>query len=102
MLNKADKLPEGTNINCDGSTVVISAKKKQGLNDLLECIARNLPETSTRGRFVIPYDKSALINTVRIDGKIFSEEYSEAGTVIDALVDNKVYYLVEQYRELAK
>ncbi|MGN0608992.1 MAG: GTPase HflX [Oscillospiraceae bacterium] len=97
VLNKADKLPEGANITCDDSTVLISAKNKTGLDDLLECIARNLPETAKRGRFVIPYDKTAVINTIRIDGKVFSEEYTAEGTLIDALVDNKVYYLVEPF-----
>lgn len=97
VLNKADKLPEGANITCDDSTVLISAKNKTGLCELLECIARNLPETAKRGRFVIPYDKTSIINTIRIDGKVFSEEYTAEGTLIDALVDNKVYYLVEPF-----
>lgn len=97
VLNKADKLPEGANITCDDSTVLISAKNKTGLDELLECIARNLPETAKRGKFIIPYDKTAVINTIRIDGKVFSEEYTAEGTLIDALVDNKVYYLVEPF-----
>ncbi|MCD7731806.1 MAG: GTPase HflX [Oscillospiraceae bacterium] len=97
VLNKADKLPEGANITCDNSTVLISAKHKKGLDELLECIARNLPETAKRGRFIIPYDKTSILNTIRIEGKIFSEEYTADGTLIDALVDNKVYYLAEPY-----
>ena len=99
VLNKADKLPEGTNINCDDSTVLISAKNKQGLDDLLDCIARNLPETAKRGKFIIPYDKTSLLNTIRIDGKVFSEEYTAEGTLIDALVDMKIYHMVENYRQ---
>ncbi len=99
VLNKADKLPEGANIHCDESTVLISAKKREGLDRLLNCIARNLPETARRGRFTIPYDKSSLLNTIRIDGKIFSEEYTAEGTLIDALVDIKIYHMVEQYEE---
>ncbi|MCI5904893.1 MAG: GTPase HflX [Oscillospiraceae bacterium] len=97
VLNKADKLPEGANITCDDSTVLISAKNKVGLDELLECIARNLPETAKRGKFVIPYDKTSIINTIRIDGRVFSEEYTAEGTLIDALVDNKVYYLAEPF-----
>lgn len=97
VLNKADKLPEGTNIHCDDSTVLISAKQRKGLDELLECIARNLPETARRGNFLIPYDKSSLLNTLRIDGKIFSEEYTADGTLIDALVDLKIYHLAEMY-----
>lgn len=99
VLNKADRLPEGTNINCDDSTVLISAKNKQGLDDLLDCIARNLPETAKRGKFIIPYDKTSLLNTIRIDGKVYSEEYTAEGTLIDALVDMKIYHMVENYRQ---
>ncbi|MBQ8827175.1 MAG: GTPase HflX [Oscillospiraceae bacterium] len=97
VLNKADKLPEGANIHCDDSTVLISAKQRKGLDELLECISRNLPETAKRGQFLIPYDKSSLLNTLRIDGKIFSEEYTADGTLIDALVDLKIYHLAEMY-----
>ncbi|MGN0638904.1 MAG: GTPase HflX [Huintestinicola sp.] len=98
VLNKCDKLPGFENIPEDSTTVKISAKEKFGFDRLLECIAANLPEQAVRGSFVIPYDKGGLLNTIRADGKIFSEEYTESGTLIDALVDKKVLYMVEEYR----
>ena len=98
VLNKCDKLPGWVNIPEDSTTVKISAKEQTGFDRLLEVIAANLPEQAVRGSFVIPYDKGSLLNTIRADGKIFSEEYTEKGTLIDALVDKKVYYLVEEYR----
>ena len=97
VLNKCDKLPGWENIPEDSTTVKISAKEQTGFDRLLEVIAANLPEQAVRGSFVIPYDKGSLLNTIRADGKIFSEEYTEKGTLIDALVDKKVYYLVEEY-----
>lgn len=98
VLNKCDKLPGWENIPEDSTTVKISAKEQTGFDRLLEVIAANLPEQAVRGSFIIPYDKGSLLNTIRADGKIFSEEYTEKGTLIDALVDKKVYYLVEEYR----
>ncbi len=98
VLNKCDKLPGAENIRCDEKTVKISAKQGTGLDDLLECIARNLPETSVRGKFIIPYEKTSLLNTIRIDGKILSEEYSPEGTLIEAVADKKILYLIEKYR----
>lgn len=98
VLNKCDLLPEAENIRCDERTVKISAKQKKGFDELLECIARNLPETSVRGKFVIPYDKTGILNTIRIDGKILSEEYLPEGTLIDAIVDKKVLHVAEGYR----
>lgn len=97
VLNKADKLPMGSDIPCDEKTVVISAKHKKGFDELLDCIARNLPQTAKRGKFVIPYDKTGMINTIRIDGKVYSEDFQAEGTLIDALVDNKIYHMVEKY-----
>lgn len=102
VLNKCDLLPEAANIKCDERTVKISAKQKKGFDDLLDCIARNLPETSIRGKFIIPYDKTSIINTIRIDGKILSEEYLAEGTLIDAVVDKKIYYMVEPYKTQIK
>ena len=99
VLNKCDKLAGWEDIPEDDNTVKISAKEKIGFDRLLECIAANLPETSVRGSFVIPYDKGNLLNVIRDEGKIFSEEYTAEGTLIDALVDNKVYYLVEKYKQ---
>lgn len=98
VLNKCDMLPESENIRCDGRTVKISAKQKKGFDELLDCIARNLPETSVRGKFVIPYDKTGILNTIRIDGKILSEEYLPEGTLIDAIVDKRVLHMAEGYR----
>ena len=98
VLNKCDLLPQSENIKCDDKTVKISAKQGAGLDDLLDCIARNLPETSVRGKFVIPYDKTNLINTIRIDGKILSEEYLPDGTLIEAIVDKKILHLIEGYK----
>ncbi len=98
VLNKCDLLPAAADIKCDDRTVKISAKKGEGFDELLDCIARNLPETSVRGKFVIPYDKTSIINTIRIDGRILSEEYLPEGTLIDAIVDKKVLYMAEEYR----
>ncbi|MGN0665219.1 MAG: GTPase HflX [Huintestinicola sp.] len=98
VLNKCDKLIGAEHIPEDMSTVRISAKNGTGFDKLLECIAANLPETSVRGRFLIPYSKSGLLNTARSEGKIFSEEYTADGTLIDALIDCRSAYLFEGHR----
>ena len=77
---------------------MISAKEHTGFDKLLECIMRNLPETAKRMKLLIPYDKGAFLGRIRQDGKIFSEEYAENGTLIDALVDVKLIKEAESYR----
>ncbi|MBE6889573.1 MAG: GTPase HflX [Ruminococcaceae bacterium] len=85
VLNKCDKLEE--NIPENDSTVKISALKAQGIDRLLEVIAKNLPETSKRMKLLLPYDKAGLAAVIRENGKVFSEDYTENGIVVDALVD---------------
>ena len=51
-----------------------------------------------RCRLLLPFDKAGLLNTIRIDGRVFSEEYTADGIECDALVDVKVYHLVEEYK----
>ncbi len=97
VLNKCDLFDGADYIREDDTTVKLSAKKGEGIDRLLSCIAKALPKTSIRGRFLIPYDKSNLISIAREEGKVFSEDYTEDGTFIDALIDNKVAYMFEEY-----
>ncbi len=96
VLNKSDlveyDIPE------DDTTVKISAKDGTGLERMLSLIAKNLPESAKRMKLLIPYDKAGFSAQIRENGKIFSEEYTENGTLTDALVDIK---LVKQAAEFS-
>jgi len=48
-------------------------------------------------KLLVPYDKSAFIGRIRLEGKVFSEEYTADGTEIDALVDIKLVKEAQQY-----
>ena len=85
VLNKCDKLEE--NIPENDTTVRISALKSQGIDRLLEVIAKNLPESAKRMKLLLPYAKGGLTAVIRENGKVFSEEYTENGILVDALVD---------------
>lgn len=97
IMNKADIAIESNSAVENNNTVLISAKEHTGFEKLLQCIAENLPETAKRMQLLIPYDKTSLIGKIRNEGKIFSEEYIENGTLIDALVDVKLIKLMEEY-----
>lgn len=96
ILNKSDlvdyEIPE------DDTTVKISAKDGTGIERMLTLIAKNLPESAKRMKLLIPYDKAGFSAQIRENGKIFSEEYTENGTLTDALVDIK---LVKQAAEFS-
>ncbi|MBO5343306.1 MAG: GTPase HflX [Ruminococcus sp.] len=97
VMNKADAAINLDTIFEDENTVIISARNKLGFDKLLDCIVKNLPETAKRIKLLVPYDMTAFIGKIRIDGKIFSEEYTENGTLIDALVDVKLIKEAEKY-----
>lgn len=97
VLNKADLISSEEVIPEDKQTVLISAKNHTGFERLLQCISENLPETAKRGKFLVPYDKAALLNKIRDEGKVFSEEYTPDGILTDALVDLKIYHMVSDY-----
>lgn len=97
VYNKADAVPDTDTVFEDDNHVIISAKHHSGFDKLLDCIVKNLPETARRMNLLIPYDKSSLINRIRAEGKVFTEEYTENGTLIDALVDIKLIKEAEQF-----
>ena len=98
VLNKCDKISE--NIPTDDKTVKISALKNEGIDELLRAIARNLPQTSKRMKLLLPYDKAGLSAQIRENGKVFSEEYTENGILVDALVDITLISRMEEFAVL--
>lgn len=99
-LNKCDKVPyiDSLDISHSENTVKISAKNGTGVDELLAAVQNALPRSSVRCMLLLPFDKAGLLNTIRKDGKVFSEEYTEKGVLADALVDAKVYHLVQGYK----
>lgn len=98
VFNKCDKVPYINELDTSGEAVKISAKNGTGIDSLLAAIQKTLPENSVRCRLLLPFDKAGLVNTIRQEGRIFSEDYTAEGIVLDALVDIKVYHLVESYK----
>ncbi|MFQ9124135.1 MAG: GTPase HflX [Ruminococcus bicirculans (ex Wegman et al. 2014)] len=98
VFNKCDKVPYINELDTSGEAVKISAKNGTGIDSLLAAIQKALHENSVRCRLLLPFDKAGLVNTIRQEGRIFSEDYTAEGIVLDALVDIKVYHLVESYK----
>jgi len=96
VLNKCDLVSDAP-IPLGDRVALISAKTGFGFEELLEKISKLLEPTQHRLTLEIPYDKGSLLAVIRREGKIFSEEYTENGTKVDALVDKKILYMVEDY-----
>ena len=95
VLNKCDLLTE--NIPEDSTTVKISAKHAQGIDRMLRVIAENLPETAKRMKLLLPYGKAGFTAKLRENGKVFSEEYTGDGVLVDALVDQMLIKQMSEY-----
>lgn len=98
VLNKAD-LVDFPKIN-DFETVWISAKHGDGIQALLQTIAQRLPQTAKRMKLCIPYSEGGFLQMLREEGKIFSEEYTNDGTLVDMMVDVKYQKKAEQFQIL--
>lgn len=98
VLNKCDKVSLLNDILTEENVVKISAKEGTGIDNLLLAIQNALPQSAVRAKLLLPFDKAGLLNTIRIDGKVFSEEYTADGILTDALIDIKIYPKVEDYK----
>lgn len=98
ILNKCDISEQADLISDDVSTVKISAKTGYGIDRLLYLISENLPKTAYKMKLLVPYEDAAILGKIRIDGKVFSEEYTEKGILCDVLADRKIYPAAEKYK----
>ena len=96
VLNKCDKVEEIPHLS-DETVVRISALKNEGIDDLIMAVGSALAPTHTRLKAVIPYSEGNLISLILQNGKIYSQEYVNEGTLIDAFVDNKILYKIQKY-----
>jgi GTP-binding protein HflX len=97
VYNKCDEVKDTSSVVIDDASVLISAKYGQGLDELLLKIQKYLPSSSKRLMLTVPFNKANLIATIRENGKIYSEEYTENGVEVDALVENKILHLVDGF-----
>lgn len=96
VINKCDLISECP-VPVNEKVALISAKTGFGFDSLLEKISGLLEKTQTRMVLEIPFEKGFLLGLIRQDGKIFTEEYTENGTKVDALVDRRILSQVMPY-----
>lgn len=98
VFNKADRLDIVPKSNQEG--VWISAKNAWGLENLLDAISQNLPDSQCRCRLLVPYEKAGVLAILRKDGQVFEEDYVPEGILIDILFEKKFLHLVEEFVQL--
>ena len=80
--------------------VRVSAKSGFGLETLLEKIDEKLSDRMEQLNILLPYSQTGLINTIRENGVVYSEEYTAEGIAVKGIVDKKFAYLYKKYEIL--
>ena len=97
VLNKCDLVP-GLRPLDRKDTVLISAREQIGFDELLSAIMAALEPSQKRVKLLLPYTAAGLLAEIRLEGKVFSEEYTPDGILADALVHIRVLHKVEPYQ----
>ena len=98
VYNKCDKLETLPVFpSTDKRNVCISAKEKTGIDALLSEIENMLSESLTHVKFLFPFDMSAAVNNLYKNANILNTEYTENGTLVEAMVEKKYLGLYKEY-----
>ncbi|MDD2955580.1 MAG: GTPase HflX [Oscillospiraceae bacterium] len=97
VLNKSDLLSQEP-LAMGRRSVLVSARTGKGFDELLRVVSQELEQTQVRLRLLLPYDQGALSAEIREEGRVFSEEFTENGILLDALIEKKILYKALPYR----
>ena len=105
VLNKVDLVPEARRgalatllaPHFSGRVVPMSVKEGNGEGDLLNACVEMLESRVRRARFLIPYTRSDLVAAMHSEGKVFSTEYVEEGTLLEAVLPVAFYNKLESF-----
>ena len=95
VYNKYDKEHD---MPAPPTAVVTSAKSGYGLNALLEKIDDMLASRMADLDILLPYSQTGLINTIRENGRVDSEEYTADGISVKGKIDKKFLYIFNNYQ----
>ncbi len=97
VLNKCDKLPDISYVPNVENSVFISAKNGSGIDELLKAIDDNLPVRIKKVKLLIPFTKAGLANEIRTSATLISEEYTNSGIQVEAIIDEIMYNKLKEY-----
>ncbi|MBQ0010249.1 MAG: GTPase HflX [Ruminococcus sp.] len=99
VYNKCDQVPECTPGTPVDQSVCISAVTGEGLDELIAKISGIAKQGKRECLFEIPNDKLGLINTLYENATVISVEYGENGATVDAIVDARLFGMLQAYRK---
>ena len=97
VLNKCDRLPDISYAPNVSNSVFISAKNGTGIDKLLKAIDDNLPVRIKKVKLLIPFAQAGLSSEIRTKATLISEEYTEKGILVEAIVDELMYNRLSKF-----
>ncbi len=91
VFNKCDVAENLSDFPKNESSVCISARTGEGIDELCRKIAIKLAKSEREIEICVPYNKSALLDMLHREAKVLSQEYAENGAVVRAIVNDKIY-----------
>ena len=95
VYNKYDK---DHDMPAPPTAVVTSAKSGYGLDTLLARIDDMLAARMANLNLLLPYSQTGLINTIRENARVDSEEYTADGIIVKGKIDKKFLYIFNSYQ----
>ena len=78
--------------------IFVSARTGEGIAELLERIAQELPAPEVEVSLLVPYDRGEVISRLHVQGRVLSTDYEEEGTRVKALVHPSRVAELEAFR----
>lgn len=97
VFNKCDLVSNPLDLPSGKDSVRICAKNGLGIDELLRSIEENLPVRLKHFNLLVPFDKASLLAVLRKAGALQSEEYTAEGIKADAIVEETLWHLVDEY-----
>jgi GTP-binding protein HflX len=99
VFNKCDRLPELPQKESIGErpAVFISAHTGDGIENLLLTIEKELSSSQQRTKFLFPFADQSPLNTLYAKATVISVDYTDDGTVAEALCDAKIRGMLAKY-----
>ena len=97
VFNKCDLVGNPLDLPNEKGSVKICAKNGSGIDDLLRSIEENLPVRLRKYEMLIPFDKGSFLSVLRNAGALKSEEYTADGIRAEAIADETMWHLCDEY-----
>ena len=101
VFNKIDLADETQRMALRGmepSSIGVSARTGEGMDELLQRIADLLPEPNIEVAVLIPYDRGDLVSRLHLNSRILVLDYRETGTFVRAMVKPEMAAELADYR----